>query len=237
DCLVLNVFVQRWRLPSEQCTGADVVGTCGRGEQANAEALAPVLVYIHGGSGMHGAAHNPGASGADLAESQDLVCIDVNYRLGILGFLAHPELSAEDAEAAQAGDPWGGSGSYALLDQVAALEWVQQHAASFGGDPDRVTTPPPQTAPPPRAYLGNFARHGDPNGAGLPAWPAKSPGSALYLEVGSGPKAKALSERDRRRHRLLGCHYFSGRVLAEVQRGEPAAGRPPLGYACGWPEA
>ena len=59
------------------------------------------------------------------------VLVTINYRLGLFGFLAHPELSAESAD--------GVSGNYGLLDQIAALEWVRDNIAQFGGDPDRVT--------------------------------------------------------------------------------------------------
>lgn len=91
---------------------------------------APVIVYIHGGAFFVGAGSMPLYSGEHLAE-HDVVVVNLNYRLGALGFLAHPELSAESAE--------GASGNYGLLDQVAALEWVRDNIARFGGDPDNVT--------------------------------------------------------------------------------------------------
>ncbi|WP_240704959.1 carboxylesterase/lipase family protein [Croceicoccus sediminis] len=91
---------------------------------------APVIVYIHGGAFFVGAGSMPIYSGQYLA-MRDVVVINLNYRLGALGFLAHPELTAESAE--------GASGNYGLLDQVAALEWVRDNIARFGGDPDNVT--------------------------------------------------------------------------------------------------
>ncbi|WP_241657529.1 carboxylesterase/lipase family protein [Aurantiacibacter suaedae] len=91
---------------------------------------APVIVYIHGGAFFVGAASMPLYSGEHLAE-RGVVAVNLNYRLGALGFLAHPELSAESDQRS--------SGNYGLLDQVAALEWVRDNIENFGGDPDNVT--------------------------------------------------------------------------------------------------
>uniref|UniRef100_B0SWT0 Carboxylic ester hydrolase n=1 Tax=Caulobacter sp. (strain K31) TaxID=366602 RepID=B0SWT0_CAUSK len=91
---------------------------------------APVLVWIHGGSLVSGASREGLYDGAALAR-QGVVVVSINYRLGVLGYLAHPELSAESPE--------GVSGNYGLLDQIAALRWVQRNIASFGGDPANVT--------------------------------------------------------------------------------------------------
>ncbi len=88
----------------------------------------PVIVWIHGGGWTNGATAMPLYSGANLAK-RGVVFVSVAYRQGPLGFLAHPELSAEA----------GSSGNYALMDQIAALRWVQANIASFGGDPKRVT--------------------------------------------------------------------------------------------------
>ncbi len=90
----------------------------------------PVLVFIHGGAFTSGSGDVPVYDGARLA-AKGLVVVTINYRLGALGFLAHPELSEESPEHA--------SGDYGLLDQVAALRWVQGNIAAFGGDPARVT--------------------------------------------------------------------------------------------------
>lgn len=89
----------------------------------------PVLVWFPGGGLANGSTSIPLYDGAALAR-RSVVVITVAYRLGALGFLAHPALSAES--------PDHGSGNYGLLDQVAALEWVRANAAAFGGDPDRV---------------------------------------------------------------------------------------------------
>jgi para-nitrobenzyl esterase len=90
----------------------------------------PVLVWIYGGGFITGGSAAPGYSGEALAE-QGIVFVSFNYRLGIFGFLAHPALTAESDHHS--------SGNYALMDMIAALQWVKKNIASFGGDPDRVT--------------------------------------------------------------------------------------------------
>jgi len=88
----------------------------------------PVLVYVYGGGFSSGSGDVPVYDGSPLAE-KGLVVVNMNYRVGALGFLAYPELTAES----------GASGNYGLLDQVAALEWVRENIGRFGGDPTRVT--------------------------------------------------------------------------------------------------
>jgi para-nitrobenzyl esterase len=90
----------------------------------------PVMVYIHGGAFIEGSGSVRVYDGEELARKGILV-VTVNYRLGVLGFLAHPELSAES--------PHGVSGNYGLLDQIAALKWVKMNIARFGGDSANVT--------------------------------------------------------------------------------------------------
>ena len=90
----------------------------------------PVLVYIHGGGFSEGSGSVAVYDGEKLAK-KGLVVVTVNYRLGALGFLAHPELTAESGDNA--------SGNFGLLDQVAALQWMKQNIAAFGGDPNNVT--------------------------------------------------------------------------------------------------
>ena len=107
DCLYLNVWTP-------------VVG----------DASLPVLVWIHGGGFMGGSGVVPIYNGARLA-ARGAVVVTINYRLGPFGFLAHPDLSAED--------PAHLSGNYGLLDQVAALQWVRKNIARFGGDASNVT--------------------------------------------------------------------------------------------------
>lgn len=90
----------------------------------------PVFVWIHGGGLVGGYGHEPLYDGARLAKRGGVIVVSINYRLGILGYLAHPALSAEQG---------GVSGNYGLLDQIAALRWVQRNIAAFGGDPGNVT--------------------------------------------------------------------------------------------------
>lgn len=106
DCLTLNVWT-----PS-------------------ATGRAPVLVWIHGGALVSGSSKEALYDGARLAQ-EGVVVVSINYRLGVLGWLAHPDLSAES--------PLGISGNYGLMDQVAALEWVKRNIGAFGGDPENVT--------------------------------------------------------------------------------------------------
>ncbi|MEP6738149.1 MAG: carboxylesterase family protein, partial [Chryseolinea sp.] len=90
----------------------------------------PVLVYYFGGGFVAGDGSEPRYDGASMAK-KGIVVVTVNYRLNIFGFFAHPELSKEA--------PYKASGNYGLLDQLAALQWVQKNIAAFGGDPKRVT--------------------------------------------------------------------------------------------------
>ncbi len=108
DCLYLNVWT-----PARRATDR-----------------LPVMVFIYGGAFVGGSGALPLYDGTALARRGVLV-VTFNYRLGIFGFLAHPELTAES--------PHRSSGNYGLLDQVAALRWVQDNIARFGGNPARVT--------------------------------------------------------------------------------------------------
>lgn len=90
----------------------------------------PVLVYIYGGGFQNGDGSEPRYDGANMA-SKGMVAVTLNYRLGVFGFFAHPELTKESPNRA--------SGNQGFLDQAAALQWVQRNIARFGGDPKRVT--------------------------------------------------------------------------------------------------
>jgi para-nitrobenzyl esterase len=90
----------------------------------------PVIVWIHGGGYSNGSASMPLYWGDRLAH-KGVVVVTIAYRLGPLGFLAHPELTRESAHHS--------SGNYGLMDQIAALEWIQHNIAAFGGDAKRVT--------------------------------------------------------------------------------------------------
>ena len=92
--------------------------------------LLPVLVYFYGGGFVAGDGSEARYDGESMA-TKGIVALTVNYRLGVFGFMAHPELTKESS--------YHGSGNYGLLDQAAALKWVQQNIAAFGGDPKRVT--------------------------------------------------------------------------------------------------
>ncbi|MEW6188272.1 MAG: carboxylesterase/lipase family protein [Thermodesulfobacteriota bacterium] len=90
----------------------------------------PVMFWIHGGGNISGAGSMPYYEGTALAR-EGVVLVTINYRLGPMGFFGHPLLSKESAK--------GVSGNYGLLDQIAALEWVQKNIRAFGGDPAKVT--------------------------------------------------------------------------------------------------
>jgi para-nitrobenzyl esterase len=108
DCLYLNVWTPK----------------------LTAAANLPVVVFIHGGAFTEGSGSIPVYDGANLART-GLVVITINYRLGVFGFLAHSDLTAESNHHA--------SGNYGFMDQIAALKWVQANIRGFGGDPSRVT--------------------------------------------------------------------------------------------------
>ncbi|MFD4637309.1 carboxylesterase family protein [Lentzea sp. NPDC058436] len=91
----------------------------------------PVLVYVPGGGFVSGSGSLPVYDGENLARRGDVLTVTINYRLGVFGFLSHPELAAESGN--------GASGNYGIMDQLAALKWVKDNIAAFGGDPDRVT--------------------------------------------------------------------------------------------------
>ncbi len=109
---------------SEDCLTLNIWASAGR------EEALPVMVWIHGGGYQFGSGSRPTFDGTAFAE-KGIVLVTINYRLGALGFMAHPELTAEA--------PYGSSGNYGILDQIAALRWVQQNIAAFGGDPGNVT--------------------------------------------------------------------------------------------------
>ena len=90
----------------------------------------PVLVYFNGGGLMAGSGSEPRYAGMAMAR-RGMICVTANYREGIFGFFAHPELSKETA--------YKGSGNYGFLDQQAAIRWVHENISLFGGDPERIT--------------------------------------------------------------------------------------------------
>jgi para-nitrobenzyl esterase len=108
DCLYLNLW-----------TGAKL-----------STAKRPVLVWIYGGGFIRGGSGIPVNDGEALAK-KGIVVVSINYRVGIFGFFAHPELTKESPQKV--------SGNYAMLDQIAALKWVRENIAAFGGDPENIT--------------------------------------------------------------------------------------------------
>jgi para-nitrobenzyl esterase len=108
DCLYLNIWA-----PAGSHAGSNL----------------PVIVFLYGGGGTIGSSGIALYGGDVIARSGNAVFVNFNYRLGILGFMAHPELSAEQG---------GHSGNYAYLDQNAAIRWVHDNIAKFGGDPGKV---------------------------------------------------------------------------------------------------
>jgi para-nitrobenzyl esterase len=108
DCLYLNVWAPEW--PPKH--------------------VLPVMVWLHGGSNRVGSGAQSSYNGVSLA-ARGVVLVTINYRLGVIGFFSHPELTAKS--------PHHSSGNYGLLDQVAALRWVHENIAQFGGDPQNVT--------------------------------------------------------------------------------------------------
>lgn len=120
---VESIYTQELGAMSEDCLSLNIW------TPADAR-TAPVFVWIHGGALTTGASSEVLYDGTRLAE-QGIVVVSINYRLGVLGYLAHPELSAESEH--------GVSGNYGLLDQIEALRWVQRNIGAFGGDASNVT--------------------------------------------------------------------------------------------------
>ncbi|MRG87783.1 carboxylesterase/lipase family protein [Salinibacillus xinjiangensis] len=109
---------------SEDCLSLNIWSR-GKGEKKR-----PVMVWIHGGAFLSGSGSSSWYNGATFVERDDVVVVTLNYRLGIMGFLHLGEIGGEEYTT---------SGNCGLLDQIAALEWVQENIEAFGGDPNRVT--------------------------------------------------------------------------------------------------
>ena len=118
-----NLYFDRLAKTSEDCLTLNIWAPEEAGD-------APVILWIHGGSLRIGGSEVPIYDGSNFAR-RGVVFVSVNYRLGALGWLAHPALSAESSQ--------GTSGNYGLLDQMAALRWIETNIAAFGGDPENVT--------------------------------------------------------------------------------------------------
>ena len=110
---------------SEDCLYLNIWTTA----KTTADAL-PVLIYFNGGGLMAGSGSEPRYDGSSIAK-EGVIGVTANYREGVFGFFAHPELTAAS--------DYKGSGNYGFLDQVAAIKWVKENIAAFGGNPDRIT--------------------------------------------------------------------------------------------------
>jgi para-nitrobenzyl esterase len=124
-CMQTNTAIANLPAPSEDCLFVNVWTPATRA----AERL-PVMVWIHGGGFVAGTPAEQLYHGEWLAK-KGVVVVSIGYRLGVFGFLAHPDLSAESERHV--------SGNYGLLDVIAGLQWVQKNVSAFGGDPGRVT--------------------------------------------------------------------------------------------------
>ncbi|MDE2163692.1 MAG: carboxylesterase family protein [Alphaproteobacteria bacterium] len=121
---VPNIYTADLGRMSEDCLTLNIWAPAGARDM-------PIFFWIHGGALWGDASKDPLYNGARIAARGHVIVVSINYRLGVLGWLAHPELSAES--------PLGISGNYGLLDQIQALKWVKQNIGAFGGDPAKVT--------------------------------------------------------------------------------------------------
>jgi para-nitrobenzyl esterase len=177
DCLYLNVWT-----PDPSPAGA-----------------LPAMVWIHGGGNRYGHGSQDINNGRSMA-ARGLVVVTLNHRLGALGFLAHPELAAEDEQ--------GASGNYGLLDIVAALTWVGENIAAFGGDPAKVT------------LAGNSA------GAAHVCHLMASPAARPLFRAAIGQSASGVgraegplpAQADAQQEGLRWAKEFGGRDLAALRR-------------------
>lgn len=198
DCLYLNLWT---RQTNNKSTAPD---------------KRPVMVWFHGGSHTGGYAHSKIFDGTALAK-RDVVVVTVNYRLGIFGFLAHPAVASADASQ--------GAGNYGLLDKVAALAWVQQNIAAFGGDPDNVT------------IFGQSAGSGSvcalmaaPSTAGLFHKAIGQSASCLLPDMGSDPSGAKQAQLVSEHLNLNGNNQSIATALRALSAAEVAA----AASASGW---
>jgi para-nitrobenzyl esterase len=208
DCLQLNIWTPAWPM----------------------KAPVPVMVWFHGGGNTAGSAIEPLFNGETLAR-HGVILVSANYRLGVFGFFAHPELTRESAHHS--------SGNYGLLDQIQALQWVHDNIANFGGDPANVT------------IFGESAGSGDVNT--LLASPlSKGLFARVIAEsgpIGSGPAdpPPPLAEAEKRGEALAAklnitgdgalakLRALSSEDLVKASAQDPSSGIPMLGIDVdGW---
>ena len=201
--------------PSEDCLYLNVwtPATAGRG--------LPVLFWIHGGAFLGGSGSVPIYDGRHLAE-RDVVVVTINYRVGPFGFLAHPELWSQSAQ--------GGSGNFGLLDMIAALRWVHENIAAFGGDPNQVTIAGQSAGAAavndlmvaPRAK-GLFARAIAESGSGMGA----APPSREEAEKAGESFAQSLGAAHLAQLRSLPAEKIQAAVTLPLRGGIDTKDRPP----------
>ncbi|MVT09125.1 carboxylesterase/lipase family protein [Chitinophaga tropicalis] len=180
DCLYLNVWVPA--RPSKE--------------------KLPVLVYFYGGGMVAGDGSEPRYDGESMAQ-RGIIALTVNYRLGVFGLLAHPELNQES--------PNHSSGNYSLLDQHAALVWVKENIAAFGGDPDKVTI-----AGESAGSISVSAQMASPLSKGLISGAIGESGAAI------NPTMTPVSKETAERNGVLFAEKLNAKTIAEL-RAIPAA--------------
>ena len=174
DCLQLNIWTPKWPV----------------------KAAVPVMVWFHGGGNIAGSAIEPLFNGENFAR-HGVILVSANYRLGVFGFFAHPELTQES--------PHRSSGNYGLLDQIQALRWVQENISKFGGDPANVT------------IFGESAGSMDVNSL-LAAPIAKGLFVRAIAESGAAGEAQPLSESEKAGQALAAKFNINGDGALEKLR-------------------
>lgn len=190
--------VGRFANQSEDCLTLNIWAPAGTSQGAGL----PVMVWLHGGAHRLGAGSARLYDGSELAR-QGVVLVTVNYRLGLLGYFAHPALTA----SAGAGEPLG---NYGLMDQLAALQWVQANIARFGGDPSNVTVFGESAGAADTIYL-----LANPNARGLFA-------KAIVQSGGGLQRAQSLSTQEEAGVRYAAAIGFGASATLEQLRAAPA---------------
>jgi para-nitrobenzyl esterase len=190
DCLVLNIWAPHLA-PNSLLAGE------GRGAESTTARGRPVIVWTHTGAFQGASINFADSNGRRFAEQTGAIVVAANYRLGPFGFLGHPALTAEDPS-------YPSSGNYGFLDQRAALAWVRDHIAAFGGDPDNVTVAG-QSAGAHSVSLhlvspgsaGYFSRAIIQSGTATSRWPsrqdAESRGTSFAASVGCTDPSQVLA--------------------------------------------
>jgi para-nitrobenzyl esterase len=168
----------------------------------------PVLVWLHPGGYTSGSGAAPGTNGEALAQ-KGAVIVTINYRLGVLGFFSHPELTKESDRRE--------AGNFAFMDQTAALQWVQKNIAGFGGDPKRVTLVGDSAG---AASIGNLV--GSPRTKGLFQRAIAESGAWIGLSVAHTPTLTEAEQAGLKTAENLGASSLAGlraKPAADVLKG------------------